>query len=572
MAYFISVWIILLLVCVTIGTGILQRLGGSSIERWGDRVFLSIWLGLLLLSAFLLATSLVVPLSPLVGLAVALILCTITLAKPETRRELRFFQTQLTQKRSGVILSVILGVMVAIAALSSSAVTWADTGLYHYGTVRWLADFGAVPGVALLFANFGFTSAWFALSAPLNPDFLGDRVSAVANGFVVLLGVLQFLLCAVRLWQSRAKQSDWFILTFLALVLPMIMGYEVLSLIRVSPSPDLPLLFLIGEVAWTMLLPTDRSASAALTQSIVLAAGAVTLKLIALPLLLVSGTIFFLHQCFAQSTPLIQRGREIVIAGVLVCILLLPLIVHSLVTSGCPLFPSSLFCLAVPWSPQATDIKEISQATHHWLTWYGQPPAGVHPWLWGAMQWLKSEWANQILAGLIGFCVIGAIDCTRAAVKQKRSELLWVVAIALTGISFVMLTAPFFRFCMGYIVLIPALTISVHAESLSRVLTRLKFVSNRFILSFPRLAIGVGGAIVLMIIMFQLQGDYSRILLPPPIRPIQTTEKRVNDVVYNSPPEDELCWATPLPCAFTVENVRLRDARLGIRAGFIRAK
>lgn len=70
---------------------------------------------------------------------------------------------------------------VVIANLTTQRVTWYDVGLYHFGSIRWLAEHGAVPGLALINSKFGFTSSWFALAAPFNPEIFGSRVSAVTK-------------------------------------------------------------------------------------------------------------------------------------------------------------------------------------------------------------------------------------------------------------------------------------------------------------------------------------------------------------------------------------------------------
>jgi hypothetical protein len=548
MLYFIGVWTILLLICGVIGTALLQTFR-ASIERLGDRFFLAIWLGLIVLSVALLATSIVLPLSPIVGLAIAVLLGSAALLNPQTRTQLIDVQSQFSRTR----FVGLLGVMIVVAAISSQAVTWIDTGLYHYSVIRWLADFGAVPGVALLLPNFGFTSTWFALAAPLNAEFLGDRASVVTNGFIFLVAVLQFLLSLVRSFQFRARQS---------------------------------VLFLTDIVAWAILLQEDghRSTDAYSTPaspykqdtamiSLILAAGTVTIKLIALPLLIVTSLLFIVKQLAMK-----QRFRRLLTGGIVLCALLSPPLVHSLITSGCPLFPSSLFCLDVPWSPKPSVIQGVTKATQQWITWYGTPPAGVHPWLWGIIQWFTSERLNQVVALLILVSVVSAIYVTIAAVKLKKLELLRIVAIAFSGISFIMLTAPFLRFGLGYLVLTPALATAIYCDRNDK--TFLSPLQQQFILwkqhkTSRNIPFAAALFLVSAITVTQLQGDYSRVLLPPPLPKVRTIQRQVNNVTYYSPSADklwgtELCWATQLPCALTVKNTRLRDPERGIRAGFIR--
>ncbi|MBW4621279.1 MAG: hypothetical protein KME17_18210 [Cyanosarcina radialis HA8281-LM2] len=597
MLYLMAVWTILLVVCSVAG-GYLIQLSSLLPDRFGDRWFLSIWLGLVVLSVVLLATSIALPLSPIVGMAIAFLLCLLALLSPQTRNELISWKSQFSRTR----LVWLLAVMVAIAAMSSQAVTWIDTGLYHYSTIRWLADFGAVPGVALLFANFGFTSAWFALAAPFNPEFLGSSGSAVANGFVFLVVVLQFLVSLVRCFQNRARRSDWFIVAFFSVVLPLVIGFSLLNTIRVSASPDFPVLVLTGIIAWSIVLPGDRDRSSVAplpdtsTMTLILAAGMVAMKLIALPLLIVASLQFLVKQVTPKprfslhpaltGTPLPSLGegtgvrtgfkifkprfdiKRILLGAIIVSSLILPQLVHSAITSGCPLFPSSLFCLDVPWSPSASAIQRVTKATQQWTTWYGAPPAGVNPWVWKIVRLLTDKPLDRAVAVLMVVAILAAIYVAVRAVKLKQPEFLWVLAIAVSGMSFVMMTAPFFRFHIGYLILMPTLAIAIYVDRHFKLPSFER--NNRSLNSI----LGVTGCFVVSaIVVSQLQGNYSKILLPPPLQPVKTTQKQINDLTYYSPQglsPQGLCWATRLPCAFTVKNVRLRDPNRGIRAGFIR--
>ncbi|MEL6903714.1 MAG: hypothetical protein AAFP07_22505, partial [Cyanobacteria bacterium J06606_4] len=67
MAYFIVVWLGLLVSCMTVGCGLLHGLQALWICQRGYRVVLAVWLGLSVLSILLLAIAMVSPLTPVVG-------------------------------------------------------------------------------------------------------------------------------------------------------------------------------------------------------------------------------------------------------------------------------------------------------------------------------------------------------------------------------------------------------------------------------------------------------------------------------------------------------------------------
>ncbi|MCR4762398.1 MAG: hypothetical protein K5696_02610 [Lachnospiraceae bacterium] len=75
-----------------------------------------------------------------------------------------------------------------IAYGASHGVMHYDTGLYHAQSIRWIEEFGTVPGIANLHSRLGYNSASFAFSALYSFSFLkGAPVHAGAGYFALLL-------------------------------------------------------------------------------------------------------------------------------------------------------------------------------------------------------------------------------------------------------------------------------------------------------------------------------------------------------------------------------------------------
>ncbi|HEY9654278.1 MAG TPA: hypothetical protein V6C50_02195 [Crinalium sp.] len=551
-------WTILFIFCSIIGAGVLNDLNASSFEQQDDRQLLAAWLGLVLLATGLLTTSLLLPLSPLVGLAVALALCGVALRSSSTRQEVRHWSVTLSRRK---LLAVAL-LSVGVAAIMVQPVVWIDTGLYHYSLIQWLARFSAVPGLALLFSNFGFTSSWFALAAPFNTGIFTGQMLTVATGFALLLAVCQFFLGLARGLQNQAQISDWFAIAYFGVLGLLIAIVEVHRNILVSTSPDLPIAFLIGIVAWAVIVianaPAAPSPKATFFSEafipLLLAAGTVTIKLIALPILAISFLLFAVMQ---------KQWRKTVAGGVLAGLMLLPLMAHGIITSGCPLFPSTAICLALPWSPLAKSVQAVSDNTSNWVTWY-KPPPGVNPWLWSFQQWFGNSETHKILLGFMVLSVVVTPFLARKAVLKRVSGQLWLLTSGLAGTLFVMKTAPVSRFLLPYTILLPTVAIALYCHS-------------RFKSSFPfsdalssRRPIAAVALVAVAALTTVAVRQPLQLLLPPRLMDVSTTQKQTNDIAYRSPIGEELCWNTVIPCAFQVEKeVRLRDPNRGIQAGFV---
>jgi hypothetical protein len=573
MIYFILVWNVLIAVCWIVGTGVLLRLRASSFHRLGDRLIIAVWTGVVLLAITLLATSLVLPLSPLVGIIVAVTLSCAALSDHQVRAELM----GLKQKISTATIAVGFALEAAIAALTSHEVTWIDTGLYHYGIIQWLAKFGTVPGLALLFSNLGFTSSWFALAAPLNSELLDARASAIINGFIFLIVLLHFCICLRRIGLKAAQVADWLIVCSLIFLTPFIATNNLLALILVSASPDLPVIFLPLIITWSIIIisNTDQQSNAQklLQQEtervrllpLILAIAAVTIKLTALPLLLV---------CLIFQTTSRKPVRQLFLSMALMVLLLTPFLAASVLTSGCPLYPSSAFCLNLPWAIPRQAAAATARGTHGWAPWSFSSLSNQN---FGSLlfQWISSNKLNLAMAIFIilaiGFTLYGL-----AVPKLRRTPgYIWTILLSTSGIGFLWITAPFFRFALGYLILLPALSTAILLQA-SLFWDRLNFPQQ--IVNFVRLlntrrAISlnlsfISAFVIILALAYSIQ--HTQILLPPPLKKVQFTQKQINDISYRSPVND-VCWSTEIPCAFKPEKIRLRDPAHRLQAGFIRS-
>ncbi|WP_421655273.1 LIC_10190 family membrane protein [Leptothermofonsia sp. ETS-13] len=627
MLYFIAAWILLLIGCCVIGTGLLNALRANQLERMGDRFILAVWLGIVVLSVTLLAVSLISPLSPLVGAVTAGLLCTLSLLSPRSRIDLAAFRSALSlQRMAGFGL-----VAVMIAALTSHQVTWIDTGIYHYGAINWLAKFGTVPGLALLMNNLGFTSSWFALAAPFNPEIFDARVSAVTNSFLIWIAVIQLLISINLSVHNQARLSDWFIIVLAGLLPLSILSSRTLVAIALSPSPDFPVLWLVEVVAWTMIVlsefnavppvvledrrqtkranewmggkvsewithpssyPSPSSPHHPITPllhplpyppihpsihhslndlgaqaiPLILAAGAMTMKPTALPLVLVSGLFFM-----GGRKRWFRKG---LIASAILIVLLSPMLLSGVVKTGCPLYPSSILCLDLPWSQSLETVRSVANSTHQWTSWYGKPPTGTIPWLWSFQRWLRDNYPNQILVALIAIALLATVCHTKSLLTNPNPGQRWLTGLGFTGMTFIMLKAPWIRFCIPYIVLLIGLSAAIcfhkwfgstfpliHSLQ-SYDLNRSK--SHQVIKWLP---VFVGSLIVATCI----SNAQARIFLPPRMRNAQVEQRQVNDVVYFHTQGDYLCWATQIPCSFQPsKHIQLRDPNRGIAGGFVR--
>jgi len=333
-----AAWCLLAIASLVIGTGVLALIAPRSLERPADGALVATWIGTLLLALVWLAVSLIQPLVPIVTVTLAVLLVAGALLLPSVRTTLLHLVTGLSPWSVVGMLALLLGV----AFLCTQTVTFFDTGLYHAGLIEWLSRFGSVPGLALIEYRFGFTSSWFALAAVFNQGPLHGRIDALPGGYALWLASVHLSVSLHRLMRAQAALADWLV----AIAYLMLLAWAARVGITVSPSPDVPVMVMCVTVAWAMLVigtghVRDVTRFGPEAVPVLLSALAFALKPTVVPLLVVSLVFYALRRGVG--------GRLIVLCG-LVAVLVLPVLATSLVTTGCPLFPSPILCSSLPWS------------------------------------------------------------------------------------------------------------------------------------------------------------------------------------------------------------------------------
>lgn len=578
MLFYLVAWTFLFLVCLVIGTAVLRLTAADGYERESDRAILAVWLGLVLLAIALLGISLVLPLSPLVGLGTALLGVGCSLYFRPVRQELFRYSRLYSQPRLSLVGILVIG----IAAFSTREVAWFDTGLYHYGVIKWLAEFGTVPGLGLINSRFGFTSAWFALLAPFASGLLTARASAVANSFIFYLAIGQWLMSAKASLTADARLADRFITLFLGMTLPIAFVIKIPWFMIVSTAPDFPLILLTGIIAWAILLSTsERPLATTLSGSqrlldvriipLILATGAMAIKLNGIALVPIA-ILFYLMG--GQLT-----WKRIAVGLGLPFLLLLPIFLYGYVVIGFPLFPATWFGLDFPWTIQVAIAQELEALPNPWvptgekLSWFDQ----IWRWLFNLItQWLPGEKLNILIPLLLGVSVIAGLQILKKFRQQHFEGRPWLLLLGATGSLLVMLKSPLLRHGLGYFAVLPAYWVADQwpslfrrgGETLGKIFNSVSQTLPQF-LSLIWLSVL---ASILMIWGATKHLDY--LLLPSRLPTVTLHQAQVNDVIYFYPTVSTQCWAEELPCAIgpIEDDIQLREPTQGIGGGFIYRK
>lgn len=600
MLFLLASWILLSVFGAVIGTAILLVFKTSSVLcHIGDRVIVATWLGLLTMATALLALSLITPLTPPVSFGLLTVLTAIALSMRSVRHDLRMLYSYLS---APLIFGP--GILCISAALNSTRTVEAyDTGLYHYQFVRWLSQYGTVRGFALLEERFGFTSSWFALAAPFDFGPFRSRIAGLTGGLAIFLCFLHLVLAAFRVLFLRADRAEWFLIGGYVLIIPICIAW----VFEVSLSQDLPVWILTVLTGWLMVvshrdsdqIPEVVSCDGAIL-ALLVAAGALTVKLSAAPIVLIAGIFYWLN----SNTKWVKRS--ILAAGAM--LISVPMFVVNVISSGCPLYPNSLFCLDVDWGVGKAAAHESAAGIKEWAQWGGPAPPGATAWNW-ILPWL-SHLDKLLLIFLCCLCIAGFVVVRGWRVNQS---FLYVLGLALVGNAFVLVTAPNPRFGAGYLALCPALflaSIGPHLEALGHrwlhePVTIKPSNALAYLLVTIAILLTVQGSVRELKLKRRIQRELqavripayhdfvNRVAVPPALASssgdltytrrrrydtpsvLELLSERYNGIEYRRPRVGVggQCWAAAIPCLPhpLTGDVHLRDPNSGFRRGFVRS-
>ena len=128
--------------------------------------------------------------------------------KPEKRDEEN--SNSLWHKKNKAVWLLYAGLTILFAYGSSRGYMHYDTGLYHAQAIRWIEEYGVVPGLANLHSRFGYNSASFALSAFFSETWLIGRPMHCVAGFFALLCACKCAAGLMAFWKrKKVRISDF---------------------------------------------------------------------------------------------------------------------------------------------------------------------------------------------------------------------------------------------------------------------------------------------------------------------------------------------------------------------------
>src|SRR6266436_3370104 len=369
----------------------------------------SFWMGLAISVAVLEIWNLVLPVTP----SIALFLFGFGLFGLAISRSKLLTSLLFAWQNSRWLLILGLAIALLLALRSCGPCEYYDTGLYGAPSVRWIQTYPAIPGLANLHGRLGFNSSVFLCIAALGQGPWKDLGFHLFTGFLLCaLWATLLPACARCVSRVDASPADWF---HCILAVPAFFWTTRSRIVGTQTDEPAAIVALVAAgILFADLCETHRQDQQAppasrLFLAVTLFSLAVTFKESTAVFALLAWCLVFRRIWQTSVSPQLRR-LHLGAAFVYSSLLLLPWFARSIILSGYPLFPATIFAFPVPWKTPLSAARWYTLAVHSW----GRGP-DAHFVDTQGLRWL-GDWLNHALRNRPSFQVPLAIGLAGLAI------------------------------------------------------------------------------------------------------------------------------------------------------------
>ena len=352
-------------------------------------------------------------------------------------------------RETNAVYKIVFAVLIVLwAYFTSRGYIHYDSDLYHAQSIRWLEEYGVVPGLGNLHERFAYNSSFFALSALYSLKFvLGDSMHTM-NGFLALL-LSMTCLPITKSWKNKRFTTSDFARVGAIYYLTTIIN-EV-----VSPASDYAVMCVIFFIVikWLDALEEGVQDIAPYALLCVVGVYALTLKLTA-------GLILILLIKPAYMLIRKKRVKEIFIYLAMGLLAALPWMARTVIISGWLIYPfTALDLFDVDWKMEALYIDIDAIQIKVWgraLYAIGLIDTPITEWF---PNWFQTTLSGTEKILILGSLAAGIIMLISAVIifvgkKWKHLDMLLVMVTVFCSYAFWQTSAPLMRYGYAYVLLL----------------------------------------------------------------------------------------------------------------------
>ncbi len=329
-----------------------------------------------------------------------------------------------------------------------------DTGLYHAQAIRWIEEYGVVPGLGNLHMRFAYNSAFLCLQALFSLEWLVGQSLHTMNGFLSLCALL-YAFGTVR----TPGREKWQTSDFLKCAMVIYVVNKRYSV--ASPGTDIWAMLLIVYICTKWCEYTEQGEKDTAPWCYVCLVGfyALTVKLsaAAIVILVLYPLILLIRK---------KDVRGIMVNGILAVIIVIPYLIRNVIISGYLVYPyAGIDLFRVDWKMDPAVLLEDSK--YNLTMWargftdvasYSQTYEGTL-FAWMPHWFLSQSMGYRILLVVGAVCVVTVMVNMVRSFVQKKYEYAAVLGVCVVSLVFWLMAAPLVRYGQVYVFVIIALAL-----------------------------------------------------------------------------------------------------------------
>jgi len=454
-------------------------------------------------------------------------------------------------------LSLILFLLswVIVLIINAGPTMMDDTESYHIQSIKWIQEYGSIPGLVNLHERFGFNSSWFSSIA------LFSFSSKTTGGFTVLNSVLSMWLCYWLFSKYNQFRKENNLQTAFAILIIFIASIAIWPLIRgnaATTNYD----FITTTIV--LILFTEVFFSEKVSPSIEWMIWPVylfTVRVINFPFLALSLFAFILF--------IKQKNYKATFWPIVYCLLLIvPFLIRNIIIAGYPFYPATYFDLTnADWKPDPLLTERILEYIKYYnrvSTTYleiEQTRALVANWIPTWFKYLFLFDKILVLAGLAGIL----FSSIKLFIQKKNYNRSIITGLMTASLICWFIISPDPRFVYG-ILLFGTFLLAYHLISFIKDPGPIRSLSKVLIIFL------VVGLSYYLVSKPWKQKEYRNWLTPLQLPQPPVKEIVIDGIIFRTPELinnnwNTRCYGTELPCLYKIDN-RLRARGKNIRSGF----
>ena len=461
--------------------------------------------------------------------------------------------TKFSIPKSKISASLILFFVVwAIILLINAGPTMMDdTESYHIQSIKWIKEYGSVPGIVNLHVRFGFNSSWFSSVA------LFSFSSKTTGGFTVMNSVISVWLCYWFIEKFNQFRKENSVQGAFAILSIFIVSLVIWSLIKgnaATTNYDFITTFIV-LIFFTEVFFSEKTSPS--IEWIIWPVYLLTVRLINFPLLLLSLFAFIL---FIKQ----QQHRQLLLPLAYCFLLIFPFIIRSIIISGYPFYPATYFDLTnVDWKADS----QITEKFLEFIKYYNRVSTTYFDI--EQTKALGSEWAPAwfqhlfpfdkilVLAGFTGILFTGI----KLFIQKNNYSKSIITGLMILWLISWFIIAPDPRFVYG-ILLFGTFLLAYHLISFIKDPRSIRFSSNALIILM------IAGLSYYLVSKPLKQKEYRNWISPLQLPQPPVKEFVIEGIIFRIPASinnnwNARCYGTELPCLYEIDpRLKMRGKKI----------